>query len=133
MLTQEGGSYCLFCDRTNHEKNKVIAENKTAWARWDNFPVSGGHLEVLPKRHVESFFELTAEEVSDIYALLGQVRFDIWEHYAAPDGFTIGINEGKAAGRTIDHLHIHLIPRRHGDVENPRGGVRAIIPQKGSY
>ena len=125
-------STCLFCDRNNATAHTIIAENELAYARWDNFPVSDGHAEVIPKRHVESFFELTDEEVSAVYKLARETK-DIIVSKHAPDAFNIGVNDGLAAGRTVHHLHIHLIPRYTGDVPEPRGGVRHIIPGKGNY
>lgn len=123
---------CLFCDRDNKEKNTIILENQYAYARWDNFPVSNGHLEVVPKEHIQSFFELSNEQVTAIYDLLKQAKEVVEEKYS-PDGYNLGVNDGEAAGRTVHHLHVHLIPRYKGDVENPRGGIRHIIPGKGDY
>ena len=125
-------SECVFCDRDNIEKNTIILENELAFSRWDNFPVSEGHAEIIPKRHVASFFDLSSEEVLSIYKLAGATK-RIIETRHNPDAFTIGINEGEAAGRTVHHLHIHLIPRYVGDVPEPRGGIRHIIPGKGTY
>lgn len=122
---------CLFCDRDDN-KNIVILENDFCYARWDNFPVSKGHAEIVPKKHIESFFDLDDNEIKQVYSLICNVKNLIQEKYN-PDGYNIGINDGEAAGRTIHHLHIHLIPRYKGDVENPRGGVRHIIPEKGFY
>ena len=123
---------CLFCDRSDEKKHRIIVENEPAYACWDNFPVSPGHLEVVPKRHVESFFELEEQELLHLYTLLLHVE-QLVDAEFGPNGYNIGINEGVAAGRTVHHLHIHLIPRYNGDVTNPRGGVRNIIPGKGDY
>ncbi|MES2630819.1 MAG: HIT family protein [Patescibacteria group bacterium] len=123
---------CIFCDRNNTKKNTIILENELAFSRWDNFPVSEGHAEVIPKRHVASFFDLTNDEVLALYKLASETKEAIVTKYS-PDAFNIGINEGEAAGRTVHHLHIHLIPRYAGDVPEPRGGVRHIIPGKGTY
>ena len=123
---------CLFCDRNNNEKHVIIAENELAYARWDNYPVSEGHAEVIPKRHVVSFFGLHDDEVLALYELARETKEIIDAKYH-PDAFNIGINDGEAAGRTVHHLHMHLIPRYIGDVPEPRGGVRHIIPGKGSY
>jgi diadenosine tetraphosphate (Ap4A) HIT family hydrolase len=123
---------CLFCDKDNPDANTVIAENKYAYARWDNFPVNPGHTEVIPIRHVESFFDLTQEELEAIYDLAKIAKQIINERYE-PDAFNIGVNDGEAAGRTVHHLHIHLLPRYVGDVPNPRGGIRHIIPGRGDY
>lgn len=123
---------CLFCDYTDAAKHQIIAENNLAYARWDNFPASLGHLEVVPKRHAVSFFDLKQTEILALYALISEAKKQVDERYV-PAGYNIGINDGEAAGRTIHHLHIHLIPRYQNDVENPRGGVRHIIPGKGNY
>jgi len=126
---------CLFCERHDTTKHKIIAENEHAYARWDNFPVSDGHAEVVPKRHVVSFFQLTEQELLSMFSLLRIVVKKLEPHpaYFIPNGYTIGINEGEAAGRTVHHCHMHLIPRYKGDVPNPRGGIRNIIPGKGDY
>lgn len=124
--------YCLFCDWHNSEKHKILLENDFCYARPDNFPVSQGHIEIVPKSHITSFFELEAEQLTKLFLLLKEAQTLIQVKHK-PDGYTIGINEGEAAGRTIDHLHIHIIPRYTGDVENPRGGIRNVIPGKGAY
>lgn len=126
---------CLFCARHDTTKHRIIAENEHAYARWDNFPVSEGHAEIVPKRHVVSFFDLQDDEILALYSLVKIVRQELepCPAYFIPDGYTIGINEGEVAGRTVHHLHIHLIPRYRGDVSNPRGGIRNIIPGKGDY
>lgn len=123
---------CLFCDKNNTKEHQIIDENELAYARWDNIPVSNGHTEIVPKRHVASFFDLTEDEMLAIYRLAKTTRQKIIEMYQ-PDAFNLGINDGEAAGRTIHHMHLHLIPRYEGDVENPRGGVRHLIPGKGNY
>ena len=118
---------CLFCLRHSADQNKIMMENDAFFARYDNFPANPGHIEVVPKRHVESFFELSAGEVSDAYALMCAAK-EILDQIHNPDGYTIGINEGEASGRSVKHLHIHVIPRHHGDVKDPRGGIRQIAP-----
>ena len=123
---------CLFCDFPNPERNTIIVETELAYARWGNFPASEGHAEVVPKRHVESYFDLTDDELLAIYGLAKQVK-EIVDAKYHPDAYNVGVNDGEAAGRTIHHCHIHLIPRYAGDVENPRGGIRHIIPGKGDY
>jgi diadenosine tetraphosphate (Ap4A) HIT family hydrolase len=120
-------SDCIFCQQDNTELNHVITKNRTFYARLDNFPATDGHVEIVPKRHVESFFDLTRREMKDAYRLIKGARDHIADSYS-PEGYTIGVNEGRAAGRTVDHLHIHLIPRRFGDVEDPRGGIRQVVP-----
>jgi len=124
--------YCLFCDRENKEKHKILSESEYFYIRFDNFAVSKGHVEIVPKRHLESFFDLNNEEILDMHDILKKAKSEIDKKFE-PDGYNIGVNEGVVAGRSIHHLHIHLIPRYKGDVENPRGGVRHIIPGKGNY
>ncbi|WP_394320992.1 HIT family protein [Streptomyces noboritoensis] len=118
---------CLFCQRERPDLNRIMRENKTFYVRYDNFPAAEGHVEIVPKRHVESFFQLTTRELKDAYSLIRFAQENIDDHHH-PDGYTIGVNEGRAAGRTIDHLHIHLIPRHRGDVPDPRGGIRRAVP-----
>jgi diadenosine tetraphosphate (Ap4A) HIT family hydrolase len=118
---------CIFCLRDDEELNTIMRENDSFFARYDNFPAADGHLEIVPKRHVESFFDLSEEEIVEAYALLREAQKELQQLYA-PHGYTIGVNEGVAAGRSIDHLHIHLIPRYHGDVADPRGGIRQAAP-----
>ena len=122
---------CLFCDKEN-QKFKLIKENDFCVARFDEFPVSLGHTLIIPKKHIVSFFDLKDEEVVQMFSLINEAK-DIIKREYNPDGFNIGTNDGEAAGRTIHHLHMHLIPRYIGDVENPRGGVRHVIPAKGLY
>lgn len=98
----------------------------------DAFPVSAGHTLVIPRRHVTSFFELTEDEVKAVYELLRQMK-DQLDQNLRPGGYNIGVNVGVVAGQTIDHVHIHLIPRYSGDVADPIGGVRNVIPGKGRY
>lgn len=120
-------SNCLFCRFEDRSVNKIFIQSANFYARYDNYPAVPGHVEVVPKRHVESFFELTKAEAAEAYELLKEARSQLAERYA-PAGYTIGINEGRAAGRSVDHLHIHLIPRHDGDVADPRGGIRQILP-----
>jgi diadenosine tetraphosphate (Ap4A) HIT family hydrolase len=98
----------------------------------DGYPVSPGHSLVIPKRHVGSFFEVTAAERAALLALLDKAK-DLVEQAHKPAGYNIGINDGAAAGQTVPHLHIHLIPRYTGDQADPRGGVRWVIPDKADY
>lgn len=123
---------CLFCDKDNPKKHRIIFENELFYARWDNFPVTPGHAEIVSKRHVVSCDDLREGEVIQAHALFKRTKRLIKEKYH-PDGFTVGINEGEAGGQTIFHLHIHIIPRYFGDAPNPRGGIRNIIPGKGDY
>jgi diadenosine tetraphosphate (Ap4A) HIT family hydrolase len=98
----------------------------------DSFPVSPGHTLVIPRRHIGSFFELWAEERAAMLALLDSAKAGVEAEFH-PDGYNIGINDGSAAGQTVPHLHIHLIPRYAGDTPDPRGGVRWVLPAKAKY
>lgn len=122
---------CLFCNKEN-QKFRLICENDFCVARWDQNPVSKGHTLIIPKKHFGSFFDLEETEVGKMFSLMKEAKHIIQKEHN-PDGFNIGINDGEAAGRTIHHLHIHLIPRYKGDVSNPRGGIRHVIPGKGDY
>lgn len=122
---------CLFCKWKN-EKDKIVLENELAFARYDEFAVSQGHILFLTKRHIKDFFEITKEERNAIFELLDKAKKIIDEKYH-PSGYNIGMNCGVSAGQTIMHVHVHLIPRYDGDVENPRGGVRGVIPTKQKY
>jgi diadenosine tetraphosphate (Ap4A) HIT family hydrolase len=119
---------CPFCA----PKSETLLESTLSYARLDRYPVSPGHTLVLPKRHVETWFEMIQEEQQDAMFLIGQIR-DYLDKEFAPDGYNIGINCGRAAGQSVPHAHIHVIPRYHGDMENPRGGVRGVIPDKQTY
>lgn len=121
---------CLFCEIP---KERIILENSLAYAIYDGFPVTTHHALVIPKRHVADYFELSKDELLACDALLKQLRLDILNTDDEVVAFNIGMNAGEAAGQTVFHCHIHLIPRRKGDVENPRGGVRHLIPGKGYY
>lgn len=123
----DGREDCLFCRRGDPE-NRILCESDRFYARYDNYPSTPGHIEVVPKKHIVSFFGLSAGEIKEAYALLRRARELIAAEHGEPDGWTIGINDGRAAGRSIDHLHIHLIPRHHGDVPDPRGGIRRALP-----
>lgn len=121
---------CIFC---NLDQNReILAENDLAIAFYDAFPVNPGHTLIIPKRHVANYFELTEEECVAIQALLKIVKDTVEEKFH-PDGYNIGVNVNEAAGQSIFHVHIHLIPRYIGDVENPKGGVRGVIPAKQKY
>lgn len=113
---------CLFC---TYDKGKFIAENDFAFAIYDNFPVNEGHSLIIPKRHFANFFEATEEEIAGIYSMLHEVKGIVDKKYS-PTGYNVGINVGEDGGQTIMHLHVHLIPRYRGDVENPKGGIRKL-------
>lgn len=121
---------CIFCELT---KNRIIHENEHAVAFYDLFPVTEKHALVIPKNHVEDFFGLNENELIACNDLLKKLKSEISESDPTVTGFNIGMNCGEDAGQSVFHCHIHLIPRRKGDVENPRGGVRHLIPGKGDY
>lgn len=120
---------CPFCALPTE---RVMAANEKAVAVLDAYPVSAGHTLVLPRRHVASFFDLTVPEVTAIYQLLCQVRLRLQSTHR-PEGYNVGVNVGQAAGQTVFHAHVHLIPRYPGDVAVPDGGIRNVIPGKGKY
>jgi ATP adenylyltransferase len=121
---------CLFCEI---EDGRILMQNDLAYAIRDGFPVTEMHTLIIPKRHAATYFDLTQAEINATNSLMAQLKSDIEKADTAVTGFNIGMNSGESAGQTIFHCHIHLIPRRNGDVENPRGGVRHLIPGKGSY
>ena len=110
-----------------------LASNELAFAIRDKYPVTEGHTLVVPRRVVSDWFEATDEERRAIFALVDKVKTDLDAGDDAPDGYNIGINVGAAAGQTVFHLHVHVIPRRRGDMADPRGGVRHVIPERGNY
>ena len=122
-------SPCPFCSLP---ADRQLLANDRAIAIRDGFPVSSGHTLIVPRRHVGSFFEVTDEERADLMQLLMQARHDL-ERESSPAGYNVGINDGPAAGQTVPHLHIHLIPRYAGDREDPRGGVRWVLPERADY
>jgi diadenosine tetraphosphate (Ap4A) HIT family hydrolase len=111
---------------------RVIDENATAMTIRDGYPVSPGHTLLIPKRHTGSFFDLSTQERDDLLALLDRAKQAL-DAELQPQGYNIGINDGAAAGQTVPHLHVHLIPRFEGDLPDPRGGVRWVIPAKAKY
>ena len=120
---------CPFCILPDY---RVIASSEYGIVIRDGFPVSPGHTLIIPKRHVGSFFDLFPDERADLLKLLDAAKKEVDQKFT-PQGYNIGINDGPAAGQTVPHLHIHLIPRYIGDREDPRGGVRWIIPEKADY
>lgn len=121
---------CLFC---GIDTGRIIAENELCYAIRDGFPVTPLHTLVIPKRHVADYFDLYQPELNAIQSLLQDQRKQIMTTYPTVSGFNVGINAGAEAGQTIFHVHVHLIPRREGDVADPRGGVRGVIPDKQKY
>lgn len=120
---------CPFCTLP---PDRIVQENDYAVWIYDGFPVSPGHSLIIPKRHVGSFFEVSADERTAMLALLDKAKASVEEVYQ-PVAYNIGINDGPAAGQTVPHLHLHLIPRYSGDVADARGGVRWVIPDKADY
>ena len=123
-------SECLFC---NIPQERIVLENDLAYAVRDGYPVTEMHSMIIPKRHIQDYFDLTTDELLACDQLIRSLKKEISNSDSSVNGFNIGMNSGESAGQTIFHCHIHLIPRRTGDVENPRGGVRHIIPGKGDY
>ena len=121
---------CPFC--LNNLTSEIILENNFSYAIYDKFPVSKGHILIIPKNHNSNYFDLSLEEQKECLILLNNAK-KILDKEFKPDGYNIGININKDAGQTIWHAHIHLIPRYNGDVEEPRGGVRGVIPFKKNY
>ena len=131
---------CPFCTL---DPSRIVATNGYAVAVLDGYPVSPGHTLIIPKRHIASLFEASEEERTALYDLLAEVRERLLNPSRSPigkegcsrvpDAFNIGINDGAAAGQTVMHLHIHLIPRYHGDTPDPRGGVRWVFPERAAY
>jgi diadenosine tetraphosphate (Ap4A) HIT family hydrolase len=121
---------CAFCERLR--EGTVLESAPHACAIADGYPVSGGHTLVISRRHEADLFALTAAEQLDMWSLVALVRENLWQELR-PDGFTIGVNVGAAAGQTIPHAHIHAIPRFAGDVPDPRGGVRWVLSGKARY
>jgi len=121
---------CIFC---NEKKNNIVDENDHAYASYDPYPVSKKHCLIVPKRHVKNYFDLSEKEILACNQLIKSMKIKIEEKDKSVKGFNIGTNSGKAAGQSIMHCHVHLIPRREGDVKNPQGGVRSVIPLKQYY
>lgn len=121
---------CIFCQK---EDNRVYLENDLAYVMHDGFPVTPAHSLIIPKRHVQDYFGLTRDELLACDQLIRDARGNIQADDDSVEGFNIGANCGSVAGQTIFHCHLHLIPRRSGDVQEPRGGLRHMIPGKGTY
>ncbi len=118
---------CPFCTQPN-----IVIENELAFTRYDGYPVSPGHCLIVPRRHVAEYFQATPEEKAAIWALVDEMKIIIDKEFS-PDGYNVGVNIGESAGQSVPHIHVHMIPRYKGDIENPRGGVRGVIPNKQKY
>jgi len=121
---------CLFC---NKKKQKIIYSSKLIFVVRDSFPVTKYHTLIIPHRHVSNFFNLNDDEFKDIFKILKKEKISLMSLDKKITGFNVGVNAGVDAGQSIMHCHIHLIPRRKGDIKNPRGGVRGVIPSKQKY
>ncbi|MCF0247433.1 MAG: HIT family protein [Synergistes sp.] len=118
---------CVFCSIKNY-----ALENDLAFALFDLTPVNKGHMLIIPKRHVQNFFDLTPEEETAMLDLLRKCK-DLLEEKYHPDGYNFGVNCNECAGQSVMHVHMHLIPRYKGDTDSPNGGVRLVIPQRAAY
>jgi len=130
QVKKSGENTCLFC--APDQDRKLVTESATVYAMFDKFPVTKGHTLIIPKQHIADYFDLTERTKTACWLVVDRVKMLLAQRFN-PDGFNVGINVGSAAGQTIPHVHIHVIPRYKGDVENPTGGVRGIIPGKGNY
>ena len=120
--------YCPLCNK----RDEMIIENEWAYTLYDTNPASPGHCLIVPHRHVAEYFQATENEKKYMLELVDEMK-NIIDKDFQPDGYNIGVNIGAAAGQSVPHIHIHMIPRYKGDVENPRGGVRGVIPAKQKY
>jgi diadenosine tetraphosphate (Ap4A) HIT family hydrolase len=118
---------CIFCGKPD-----MVIENELAFAHYDSYPVNPGHCLIILRRHVAEYFQATTEEKAAIWALVDEMKIILDKEYR-PDGYNVGVNIGKMAGQSIPHVHIHMIPRYEGDMKDPRGGVRGVIPHKQKY
>jgi ATP adenylyltransferase len=123
-------SPCPFC---NIPADRILAEDEVCLAVPDSYPVSPGHTLIIPRRHVASFRDMTSDEWNSVHRLAADLAKKLQADDSSIQGFNLGINDGRPAGQTIMHAHIHLIPRRSGDVQHPEGGIRGVIPGKARY
>lgn len=124
------GNRCVFCDRI--ARREVFVEGPLAVAFPDRYPLSAGHTLIVPRVHVADYFELEETVRTDLWRLVDEVKTRLDEQFS-PAGFNVGINVGRAAGQTVFHAHVHLVPRYEGDVPDPRGGIRHLLPQRARY
>jgi diadenosine tetraphosphate (Ap4A) HIT family hydrolase len=120
---------CPFCEI---DRERIWLDNEVGIALWDVYPVSEGHALVVPRRHVASIYDLSDCDQHSLWELVAEARHALLEKFS-PNGFNIGINDGPVAGQTVMHAHIHIIPRYTGDVPDPRGGIRWVIPEAATY
>jgi len=129
MALHQAVVLCPFCEV---RPEQIVAESLFGLALWDCHPVSRGHTLVVPREHVSSLWDLPDEVQADLWALVSRVRGTLLADLD-PDAFNIGVNDGQAAGQTVGHAHLHVIPRFRGDVADPRGGVRWVLPERADY
>ena len=129
-MMKDPNNPCLFC---NSKESGFVFENQLSYASYDTYPVSEYHCLIIPKRHMKDFFDLTNEELMACNELIKKVKNEVIKKDPNIEGFNLGTNIGMVSGQSILHCHFHLIPRRLGDVENPQGGVRSVIPNKQHY
>ena len=129
-MVKDPNNPCLFC---NSEISGIAHENELAYASYDTYPVSNLHCLIIPKRHFRDYFDLTNDELIACNDLIKKIKNEITAKDKTVKAFNIGTNAGKISGQSIMHCHIHVIPRRDGDVENPQGGFRSVIPKKQHY
>ena len=129
-MVKDPNNPCLFC---NSKTSGVAHENELAYASYDTYPVSNLHCLIIPKRHLMDYFDLTNDELLACNDLIKKIKIEIIAKDKTVKAFNIGTNAGKVAGQSIMHCHIHLIPRREGDIENPQGGLRSVLPNKQHY
>mgnify|MGYP001473649075 FL=1 len=129
-MVKDPNNPCLFC---NSKESGIAHQNELAYASYDSYPVSDLHCLIIPKRHIKDYFELNNEELVACNELIKIIKDEIYAKDKSVKAFNIGSNIGKISGQSIMHCHIHLIPRREGDVENPQGGVRSVIPKNQHY
>lgn len=120
---------CPFC---NAAPSSLWLESASAVALWDGYPIAEGHTLVVPRRHVTSLFDLPASDLASVWEFVARVRAELAKRFRV-ESFTIGLNDGRPAGQTVMHAHIHVVPRREGDVPDPRGGIRWVIPKRADY
>ena len=129
-MVKDPNNPCLFC---NSEISGIAHENELAYASYDTYPVSNLHCLIIPKRHFRDYFDLTNDELIACNDLIKKMKIEITAKDNTVQAFNIGTNAGKISGQSIMHCHIHIIPRREGDVESPQGGVRSVIPKNQHY
>ena len=129
-MVKDPNNPCLFC---NSKTSGIAHENELAYASYDTYPVSNLHCLIIPKRHLRDYFDLTNDELIACNDLIKKIKIEITAKDKTVKAFNIGTNAGKISGQSIMHCHIHIIPRREGDVESPQGGVRSVIPKNQHY